>query len=292
MRLTIGPNLAVTRLGDAIPLAVAARRLVGSRCRKLLESTAPGEPRDRLLAGWARQVIDTLQIQIQIKGLEHIEPGTPYVILPLHEGLADAPAVLLLPAAITFVARADLAHERPMNKWIESSGQILINPDAASSLRTIIRETVAQAAEGRSVAMFAQGTVLGIETAFHPGVFKVADAAEVPILPVVLTGSHRVWEHPFSATVRRGQTMYMEVLPAQTITSETGARALERKMKARALDNTWAPPRRYVPGRDGFWDGYRFDIDPDFPDVAAQVDRHRREMQRTRPTSSPSKRES
>jgi hypothetical protein len=56
-------------------------------------------------------------------------------------------------------------------------------------------------------------------------------------------------------------------------------------MKRRAIENTWAPPRRYVPTRDGYWDGYRFDIDPDFVDLAAQVARHRQEARATRTAS-------
>ena len=45
-------------------------------------------------------------------------------------------------------------------------------------------------------------------------------------------------------------------------------------MKARALTSA-APVRRYQPEIDGFWDGYRFAIDPDFPDVFDEVARHR-----------------
>jgi 1-acyl-sn-glycerol-3-phosphate acyltransferase len=32
-----------------------------------------------------------------------------------------------------------------------------------------------------------------------------------------------------------------------------------------------APPRRFVPARDGYWDGYAYEIDPDFSALAAEV---------------------
>ena len=36
-----------------------------------------------------------------------------------------------------------------------------------------------------------------------------------------------------------------------------------------------APPRRFVPARDGYWDGYAYAIDPDFPELAMEIARHR-----------------
>ena len=52
-------------------------------------------------------------------------------------------------------------------------------------------------------------------------------------------------------------------------------RKLERTMKQIALDQEDAPVRRFDPDRDGYWDGYSYDIDNAFPEVAAQVERHR-----------------
>ena len=39
-------------------------------------------------------------------------------------------------------------------------------------------------------------------------------------------------------------------------------RATETEMKRRALAVLDAPVRRYVPERDGTWEGYRFELDP------------------------------
>jgi 1-acyl-sn-glycerol-3-phosphate acyltransferase len=36
-----------------------------------------------------------------------------------------------------------------------------------------------------------------------------------------------------------------------------------------------AQPRRFVPARDGYWDGYAYEIDPAFPALRAEVERHR-----------------
>ena len=51
-------------------------------------------------------------------------------------------------------------------------------------------------------------------------------------------------------------------------------RYTEREMKALALERADIPARRFVPERDGWWDDYAFDIDPDFDELCAQVSLH------------------
>ena len=36
-----------------------------------------------------------------------------------------------------------------------------------------------------------------------------------------------------------------------------------------------SPPRRFVPEVDGYWEGYAYEIDPMFPELARKVQRHR-----------------
>jgi hypothetical protein len=53
------------------------------------------------------------------------------------------------------------------------------------------------------------------------------------------------------------------------------APALEKEMKRIALEDLAAPARRFLPEVDGYWDDYRYDIDPAFPELEAQVAAHR-----------------
>ena len=90
----------------------------------------------------------------------------------------------------------------------------------------------------------------------------------------MLTGSHRVWEYPYSPVVRFGQRISMRVLPP--VTAE-GADLddLQKAMKAIALDESTSSPRRFRPTRDGYWDDYSYEIDPEFPELLRQVEEHR-----------------
>jgi 1-acyl-sn-glycerol-3-phosphate acyltransferase len=92
----------------------------------------------------------------------------------------------------------------------------------------------------------------------------------------VLTG-----QHPFSPRLRYGQRVSLRVLPPifPSAYRSAGVEALraevQRRLRSHALDGTMAAPRRFVPTRDGYWDGFAFDIDPAFPDLHEDIERHR-----------------
>jgi 1-acyl-sn-glycerol-3-phosphate acyltransferase len=50
---------------------------------------------------------------------------------------------------------------------------------------------------------------------------------------------------------------------------------VQRRLKSQALRWTMAAPRRFVPSRDGYWDGFAYAIDPSFAALRAEVERHR-----------------
>ena len=76
----------------------------------------------------------------------------------------------------------------------------------------------------------------------------------------------------------------MRVLPpipaavAAASTTERLRQDVQRRLKAAALSCTVAPPRRFVPARDGYWDGYAYTVDPAFPEFAAAVARRHAEV--------------
>jgi 1-acyl-sn-glycerol-3-phosphate acyltransferase len=225
---------------------------------------------------WAQLAIRLLGVRLEISGMEYIEPGESYVVVPLHEGFADAAALLHLPLGLRFVAREELAEWKVLGSYLGASRQIVIDPEAPmAAYRRLLAGARRVFAEGDSLVVFAQGTILGIESAFSAGAFRVAEREDRPLLPVVLAGSNRVWEHPFSPLIRFGQTIRMDVrAPIRPENANRAFKTLPERMQAAALDGS-PSPRRFVPERDGWWDGYRYDIDPSFADLADRVARHR-----------------
>jgi 1-acyl-sn-glycerol-3-phosphate acyltransferase len=230
----------------------------------------------RLERLWARLSVRLLGITMQVSGLENFDRDGSYVVVPLHEGFADAVALFHLPLGLRFVTREELAGWKVLGSYLEASGQIAVDPEKpVSAYRKLLEGAQGVFAEGDSLVVFAQGTILGIESAFSEGAFRLAERENRPLLPVVLTGSHRVWDHPFSPRVRFGQTIRMEVLPPiEPEDARSSFASLPDRMRRAALAGS-PPARRFVPERDGWWDDYRYEIDPAFPELAERVRRHR-----------------
>lgn len=225
---------------------------------------------------WAASVRGVLRIRLRLDGLDFVDPDESYVVAPLHEGFADALALLTLPLDLRFVARDELFEWRTLGRYLRDSNQIVVGTGSPrTAYRELIRNSAAVFDAGESLVLFPQGGILGIEAAFWPGAFRLAERLGRPVLPVVLTGSHGVWEHPYSPLIRFGQTMTMHVLePVAAAEAVDKVPELERQMKRVALASS-VPPRHFDPEVDGYWDDYDYEIDPDFPEVADLVARHR-----------------
>ncbi len=252
-------------LFDEEQLDAVVHGLLGAQMAELVTAIGAGDEARRLAAEreWATAAIEALDVRLDIIGRDRIAPGSQYLVAPLHEGFADVLALLQLPLDLSWVIRDELLDLPYFGEYLRAAGHIAIEPEAPrAALRTILRELPPAIATGRSPVIFPQGSLLGVEIRFQPGAFQLADRYQLPVLPVVLTGSHLVWDYPFGRSLRRGQRIRLEVLqPLPPGTAVARMHETERAMKSRALAATDAPARHYVPERDGLWEGYRFELD-------------------------------
>ena len=262
--ILLGPARLVLRLATALP----DRGPAGIRGRAAVRAAE---------SWWARLAARLIGLRVHISGLEHIDPDERYVVVSLHEGFADGLALLHLPLSLTAVARDELATFPFLGGQLVRGRHLLIRPERPlTAARTLHRGARAAIEAGDSVLLFPQGSILGIELAFQPGAFRLASRLGRPLLPIVVTGGHRVWEHPFTPTLRANQSMSVAVLPPVPPDEAVPRRAhIERCMKELALASA-TPPRHFDPGRDGYWDGYRYEIDASYADLAQRVASHRR----------------
>lgn len=273
-----GERAAAETVTAWIRLTAGAAALFGPARSWMLQLTTSAGPRRLHDAErrWARATTAVLGMRPTVVGAERIDPAERYLVAPLHEGFADVLCLLHLPLDLTFAARDELFEWRTIGPYLEASHQAKIPTAGGPGAYRALLEGARTAFDGgESFVVFPQGTILGIEAAFRPGAFRVAQRLGRPVLPVVISGTHRVWEHPYEPTVRLGVPVHVEVLepvPADRIALE--ADAVEREMKKAALDSGIAP-RRFDPDRDGWWDDYPYEIDPAFPELADRVARHR-----------------
>ncbi len=270
-------RFSVDGLGRTAQTIAGSVALVGAASRALAAAACHPRLLHRLERAWASATTRYLGIDLRITGREQIDPRRNYLVLALHEGFADALVVLALGLDVRFVARDELFQWPALGRYLTASRQILI-PRAPSraALRRVYAQLDSTVASGESVVVFPQGSVLGLEVAFARGALRLARRAGLPVLPVVITGTHRVWEHPFTNKLRYGRRVTAHIMaPRAAPGTKREWRLLEASMKDLALHPGMVAPRRYAPERDGYWDGYDFDIDPRFPEVYDAVAAHR-----------------
>ncbi|GAA4020742.1 hypothetical protein GCM10022631_38240 [Deinococcus rubellus] len=266
-----------------LKFALLGRPLIwgGLRQAGRLPADLSVQQRFKVQQAFSRRVLKHLQVSLELRGVEHIGKG-PYLIAALHEGIADVLCLLQLPLPMRFVARREIFTWPGVGPVITRLGHVSINPEhPLGSFRELWRGAEAVLDGGESLAVFPQGTVAGIQTDFHRGLFEVARRLNAPILPVALSGSHRIWEHPFAPTLRYDQQVALTVLPpisareVQTLSLDALRVRTRRAMKAAVLTPGTPPARVFDPDRDGYWDGYQLGIDPDFPELARKMAEHR-----------------
>lgn len=277
MHRVFGGLFEVETAGEALRVAVAGGKLLGPWAWAL--RSAGAAPMTGVLErSWARAAARALDLRLDISGAEHVDPDGSYLVAPLHESFIDAIALLHLPLKLRFAARKELTGWRVLGGYLGRSRHVMVDPEQPrQAYRDLLRSVPQTREAGEALVVFPQGSVLGIEIAFRQGVFRLADRFEIPVLPVVVTGGHRTWEHPFSPMLRFGERVSVRVLPPIPVGEAMAqADAIERHMKDVALGGVVAAPRRFDPARDGFWDGYRYEIDRSFPDLRTLVAQHRR----------------
>lgn len=279
-------RIAPERWSEKILFAAVGWRRFLSSLRALAQAPAglDAAARAALQRDLGRGLLDHLRVSLQIEGLGNL-PGAPHLIVALHEGIADALCLTQLPLPMRFVAREEIFTWPYIGPALKRMQHLAIDPEhGAAGYRRLLRVAPSILEAGEHLVLFPQGALLGIETAFQPGAFRLAHKLGVPILPVVLSGAHRIWEHPFSPRLRYGQRAAISVLPPVSA-REIATRSpdwlrleLQQRMKSVALSGRLPLPRRYVPARDGYWDGFAFEIDAAFPDVWHAVESHRRAL--------------
>jgi 1-acyl-sn-glycerol-3-phosphate acyltransferase len=141
---------------------------------------------------WIRWIFATCGVRVEVEGLEHVAAAKTAVYMSNHQSVLDIGAIVeTLPVSWRFVAKKELTYV-PFFGWaLGLSDQIVI--DRGNRRRSI--ESLRRAAErvrgGVNVIIFPEGTRSpdGTLQPFKSGGFHLALDAQVPVIPVTVSGS-------------------------------------------------------------------------------------------------------
>lgn len=142
---------------------------------------------------WARMILATGFVHVDVEGVEHIDPARPAVYAANHLSALDIPVLYSsIPGQFRIMAKLELFSYPFMGWHLTRSGQIPIDHgDARASLRSLNRASESLRC-GMPLAIFPEGGRApdGHLQPFMGGAFYMAIKAQAPVVPVVLVGNN------------------------------------------------------------------------------------------------------
>ena len=144
-----------------------------------------------LARNWAKMILKILGVRVKVRGLENVDFSRPAVYASNHLSALDIPVLYAtLPIQFRILAKKEL-FVYPFLGWhLKRSGQIAVDQqDARASLRSLNRAGESLR-EGMPLVVFPEGgrSPSGELQEFMGGAFYAALKAQVPVVPIVITG--------------------------------------------------------------------------------------------------------
>jgi 1-acyl-sn-glycerol-3-phosphate acyltransferase len=180
---------------------------------------------------WARLIIRTCGIKVEIEGLENLRGLKSYVLVCNHQSFFDIFAVLAyLPGDTRFVAKKELLQIPVVGYAMVHNGHVIV--DRQGGGRSIRRALEAAREGSYPICVFAEGHRHndGQVHPFNEGAAWIATMAKLPCVPMAISGSGAFFPREAKVPVPGG-TMRMTLLPP-IMPTESGERAKSKDREA------------------------------------------------------------
>jgi 1-acyl-sn-glycerol-3-phosphate acyltransferase len=228
-----------------VPLAYACTAVMGSL--SLLSSffDRDGRMQHWFAQHWARMILKILSVRVRVSGLERIGTAQSAVYAANHLSALDIPVLYAcLPFPFRIMAKREL-FVYPFLGWhLRRSGQIPVaTGDARASLRSL-NQASQTLRDGMPLVVFPEGgrSPDGQLQSFMGGAFYAALKAQVPVVPVVITGVRELLPmNSFHALPGRVEMVVCDAVPTDGMTPrDTGKLAA---IVRREIGNVLGGPR-------------------------------------------------
>lgn len=151
----------------------------------------------RLGRVWVGWILATFRVRVEAAGIENVPTHAPVILMSNHQSLVDIAAIVMtLPRSQSwrFVAKRELTRVPIFGQVLVASGHIIIDRGDRERAVASLREAASRIRAGTSVIVFPEGTRSsdGRLQPFKSGPFHLAVEAQVPIVPVTVSGSQRI----------------------------------------------------------------------------------------------------
>ncbi len=147
---------------------------------------------------WGTLLSKSAGMNINVYGRENLPINGPVLYISNHQGYADIVALcsVLDTVQFGFIAKNDLAKVPLYGKWIDMIRSVMINRENPRDAFKAITKGINLIKDGYSMLIFPEGTRSkgGEIGEFKPGATKLATKPKVPIVPITLDGTWKIFE--------------------------------------------------------------------------------------------------
>ena len=164
---------------------------------------------------WAKFLLFASGVQVNVEGLQNIDPNGSYIFMANHTSYIDTPVVLAnISVQFRFLAKRGLFQIPFLGTHLSRAGHIPVpreDPRAAVKTLQLAAETVQQ--KKISLLIFPEGgrTSDGLLAPFKEGGAYIAIRAGAPVVPLVLIGGRHVL--PYGGGIVKSGKITMRILP-------------------------------------------------------------------------------
>lgn len=204
-----------------------------------------GGPSHRVASFWAWLILKTCGVEVDVEGQGNLESGRTYVLASNHQSLFDTPIVFAyLPLSFRILYKKSL-NRIPFLGWhLFLSGHVGVERENPTRARQSLDHAAERIRSGTSVVVFPEGTRSydGVMRPFRKGSFRLALKAGTPVVPLTISGSHRVMKrgkvtvYPGKVSLRIGEPISVEGL------TENDAADLSERVRGVVRENLGTPP--------------------------------------------------
>ena len=144
---------------------------------------------------WARIILATALIPVEVRGREHIVKGESYIFAANHQGAFDIFLVCgYLNVPFRWMMKRAL-EKVPFLGWgCKHAGYVFVDKSNPGAVRRTYRQAEQVLLSGTSLMMFPEGSrsADGRMMPFRKGAFMLAEEMKMPVIPMTINGSYDI----------------------------------------------------------------------------------------------------
>lgn len=170
------------------------------RLKKLSTEEMSVEERNNLVhqspKKWAKSLVECSGAQVSVHG-EHLIPNESVLFVCNHQGNFDIPLLMAyIKKPIGFISKVEVKKLPVISDWMEILPCVFMDRNDRRQAVKAIKEGANLLSSGHSLVIFPEGTRSkgGDIAPFKSGSFRLATKSGVPIVPVTMNGSYKLFE--------------------------------------------------------------------------------------------------